>query len=200
MQCDICQGGLESIYLQKKESPELENERPRWSFHLLEGEYKFWGWMWEMSQGSGGGAGLHTFTLNAARPHLIYKLLYTAGRATHGTKDHRANRALCVPPMHFGSNYHRQVDDENLTSFELMHDLYQFRMSFTLAIPSRAARRCAARLKIWHPFSWKIANWHVTSPAAWNNIYTTPSIKGSPATIYHIPCVMLSLTELRKKP
>lgn len=41
MQCDICQGGLESIYLQKKKSPELENERPRWSFLLLEGEYKF---------------------------------------------------------------------------------------------------------------------------------------------------------------
>lgn len=38
MQCDICQGGLESIYLQRKKkqkkqgSPELENERPRWSF------------------------------------------------------------------------------------------------------------------------------------------------------------------------
>lgn len=30
MQCDICQGGLESIYLQKQKSPELENERPRW--------------------------------------------------------------------------------------------------------------------------------------------------------------------------
>ncbi len=61
MQCDICQGGLESIYLQKKESPELENERPRWSFLLLEGEYKFRGWMREMSVGGGGGAGLHKF-------------------------------------------------------------------------------------------------------------------------------------------
>lgn len=49
MQCDICQGGLESIYLQKQESPELENERPRWSFLLLEGEYKFRGWVREMS-------------------------------------------------------------------------------------------------------------------------------------------------------
>lgn len=55
MQCDICQGGLESIYLQKKESSELENERPRWSILLLEGEYKFRGWMWEMSRGVGEG-------------------------------------------------------------------------------------------------------------------------------------------------
>lgn len=45
MQCDICRGGLGSIYLWEKkkkiESPELENERPRLSFLLLEGEYKF---------------------------------------------------------------------------------------------------------------------------------------------------------------
>lgn len=61
MQCDICQGGLESIYLQKKEGPELENERPRWSFLLLEGEYNFLRLDGGDESQRGGGAGLHKF-------------------------------------------------------------------------------------------------------------------------------------------
>lgn len=97
--------------------------------------------MWEMSQGSGGGAGLHTFALNAARPHRIYAPVYSwKSHTRHEGPPSKPPPRPLRSPMHFGSNYHRQVDDENLTSFELMHDLYQFRMSFTLAIPPRAAR------------------------------------------------------------
>ena len=130
MQCDICQGGLESIYLQKKESPELENERPRWSFLLLEGEYKFWGWVWEMSQGKWGKGWTAQIFPDASRPILIWTS--NAAREPHAVcRTTRATAViLCVLPALRYSLHQR--DDGDLTSPELMHDLYQFHMSCTL--------------------------------------------------------------------
>lgn len=115
MQCDICQGGLESIYLQKKESPELENERPRWCFLLLEGEYKFWGWIGKMSQEWGDGAGLHIFPWMPS-DHILHTVLYRDREVCH----------LSSSCTYTGCNAPLQAGYGGLRSTELMQDLYQF--------------------------------------------------------------------------
>lgn len=72
------------ICKKKKESPELENERQRWSFLLLEGEYKFWGWMGEIGRdrGVGVGGGLHKFPWMLP-DYISFSLLYTAAHRTN---------------------------------------------------------------------------------------------------------------------
>lgn len=123
MQCDICQGGLESIYLQKQESPELENERPRWSFLLLEGEYKFRGWVREMSlkKRRAGGRGRNA-EIFLKLPDGIARTPQHSQRATRSTEDHPYICSLHFIKQKMGVLITRQ----------LMHSLYQFHMSCTL--------------------------------------------------------------------
>lgn len=159
MQCDICQSGLESIYLQKKESPELENERPRWSFLLLEGEYKFWGWMGEMSRRKGDG--LHKFPWMPP-DHVPYALPCTV-------QCHTQPPSLDIP--YFGCNSPLQVHDVGVTSSELMHDLYQFHRaecwrSHVACLKIRRGTRCWAGSSLTGR----------SPPAEWNNIHRSPSI------------------------
>lgn len=132
----------------------------------------------------GGGKGWTTQSfLNASGPFHIHFC-----RATQHTQSPirpQLSFALCLD---LGCNSLHQTDDGDLTSSELMHDLYQFHMSCTLIIKRwRTCMRHVLKYStacIWR-WGWKIANQHVTYVWKWI-IFTRHQVQQDHEIIYVI--------------